>query len=116
MNKPSKTGCEISFVEVDGIPCEVSCEIGDIGEYGEPGTRLCLQKCVFRYESGIEELGYRFIRYLPNRKTNPCRGQACIPTLAMARKLIDMMEEKFGIDEQAEWPEGRYSRNSDSCE
>lgn len=97
-------------IEINGKACEVSYIIDDIDGYGQPGTQLCLQKCVFRYGSGIKELGYRFIRRLPSGDYNPRGGQACIPTLAMARKLIDMMEEKFGIDEQAEWPEGRYSR------
>ena len=112
MNNLSKEGCRTEIIKIDGVLCEVSCEIDDIGEYGQPGTRLCLQKCLFRYNSRIDELGYRFIRRLPDEKVNPRRGQVCIPTLAMARKLIDMMEEKFGIDEQAEWPEGRYSRDN----
>ena len=35
------------------VICEVSCAIEDIGEYGEAGTELWLQKCVFHYDSGI---------------------------------------------------------------
>lgn len=112
MFKQSSRKCIVQPFEINGKICEVSCEIDDIGEYGQPGTQLYLQKCIFQYDSGIEERGYRFIRRLPDEKANPRRGQACIPTLAMARKLIDMMEEKFGIDEQAEWPEGRYSRDN----
>lgn len=89
------------------IICEVSCVIEDIAEYGEPGTELCLQKYIYHYESGIIERGYRFIRRSPKGGVHPSRGQTCIPTIAMARKLLDMMEKKM------EWPDGRYSRKSD---
>ena len=88
------------------VICEVSCAIEDIGEYGEAGTELWLQKCVFHYDSGIVEQGYRFIRRSPKSGVHPSRGQTCIPTIAMARKLLDMMEKKM------EWPDGRYSRKS----
>lgn len=88
------------------VICEVSCAIEDIGEYGEAGTKLCLQKCVYHYDSGIVEQGYRFIRRSPKSGVHPRRGQTCIPTIAMARKLLDLMEEK------AEDPERRYSRES----
>ena len=112
MYKQGNRKCIVQPFEINGEICEVSCEIDDIGECGQTGTRLYLQKCIFQYDSGIEELGYRVIRKLPSGDYNPYRGQDCIPTLAMARKLIDMMEEEFGIDEQAEWPEGRYSRDN----
>ena len=97
---------KITVEEINGNLCEVSCVIEDIGEYGKAGTKLCLQKCMYHYDSGIMEQGYRFIRRSPDGKCHLYQGQTCIPTTAMARKLLDLMEER------TEEPERRYSRES----
>ena len=97
------------MTEIEVI-CEVSCSIEDMGEYGEAGTRLCFQKCLFRYDSGIMEKGYRFIRCSPGGIYHTSRWQACIPTITMAKKLLHRMEEEI------ENTEGRYSRRKDGSD
>ena len=71
------------------VICEVSCAIEDIGEYGEAGTKLCLQKCVYHYDSGIVEQGYRFIRRSPK--------SAYIPAGARHVSLPSLWQESFWI-------------------
>lgn len=73
----------------------------------DQGFELYLQKGVFHYPSGITEIGYRFIRRKPNGKLQLALNQACIPSLSMARELIDEAQ-KVGWGNELT-PEERYS-------
>lgn len=55
----------------------------------EDGFKLCLQWVRYNYENGEVEEGYRFIWRYPNGNLQPARGQARIPSLALARELMD---------------------------
>ena len=57
----------------------------DCGE----GWFLCFQWCTYHHENGEKEDGYRFIWKKPNGKLQPARGQARIPSIAIARELMD---------------------------
>lgn len=50
---------------------------------------LCFQYC--RYEMSAEEqyYGYRFIWRTPEGKLQPARGQARIPSIKIAKELMD---------------------------
>mgnify|MGYP000977597172 CR=1 FL=1 len=50
---------------------------------------LCLQKCKYIHGNGDVEEGYRFIWKDPDGKLQAHRGQARIPSLAIAKKLIE---------------------------
>lgn len=53
------------------------------------GWTLCLQKCRYIHGNGDEEKGYRFIWKDPNGRLQAHRGQARIPSLAIAQKLME---------------------------
>lgn len=57
------------------------------GPEGE--SRLCLQWCRYIYDNGNLEEGYRFIWRRPDDSLQAARGQARIPSLKAARKLMD---------------------------
>ena len=70
-------------------------------EYHEQATEelstgwvLCFQWCTYHYIDGSEEQGYRFIYKDDDGKLKPQRGQARIPSLKIAQRLI-----KKAIDE-----------------
>jgi hypothetical protein len=50
---------------------------------------LCFQWCLYVYDDGTNEYGYRFIYRRPNGSLQPARGQARIPSVKILRKLID---------------------------
>ena len=52
------------------------------------GWALALQWCRYEYEDGTSEKGYRFIWRRPGGNLQPARGQARIPSLAHAEKLM----------------------------
>jgi hypothetical protein len=58
------------------------------------GWVLCFQWCTYHYIDGSEEQGYRFIYKDDNGKLRPQRGQARIPSISIAQRLI-----KKAIDE-----------------
>ena len=55
----------------------------------DKGWVLSLQWCIYPHASGIIEQGYRFIWKDQNGNLRPLRGQACIPSLDVVRKLMD---------------------------
>jgi len=62
-------------------------------QYG--GWVLCLQWCRYLYDNGTMELGFRFIWRRPESGAlQPARGQARIPTLEDAEKLIKVARKK----------------------
>jgi hypothetical protein len=58
---------------------------------GDPvnGSHLCFQWCRYVYIDGALEEGYRFIWRRPDGSLQPARGQARIPSIEIARKLMD---------------------------
>jgi hypothetical protein len=60
----------------------------EIGEKCQNKYDLCLQWCLYVYDDGTSENGYRFIWRRPNGSLQPARGQARIPSLELAEKLI----------------------------
>ncbi|GEM_PF-1775995 len=65
---------------------------------GKDGYQLCLQWACYKYDSeanDFPENGYRFIwRKPPNGNLMATRGQARIPSLAVAKMLIELAELK----------------------
>ena len=55
--------------------------------YGQK-WRLILQWCRYLYDDGSKEHGYRLIRVSPERKLQPVRGQARLPSLKIAQELM----------------------------
>ena len=49
---------------------------------------LCLQWCLYVYDDGTNENGYRFIWRRPDGSLQPARGQARIPSLEQAEELM----------------------------
>lgn len=49
---------------------------------------LHLQWCLYVYEDGTSEHGYRYIWRRPDGSLQPARGQARIPSIAEMEKLI----------------------------
>jgi hypothetical protein len=66
-------------------------------DFGEPdGWILLLQWCLYVYDEGTPEHGYRFIWRRPKAdggSLQAARGQARIPSLAVARALIAKAEK-----------------------
>lgn len=58
---------------------------------------LCFQWCLYVYDDGSTQNGYRFIWRRPNGSLQPARGQARLPSVAQAIKLMaDAMEQGWG--------------------
>lgn len=58
-------------------------------EYGPRKWNLCFQKCIYHYENGEDEKGYRFIWRDENGNLRPQRGQARIPDKDTLKDLIN---------------------------
>ncbi|MCG0276641.1 MAG: hypothetical protein L5655_10915 [Thermosediminibacteraceae bacterium] len=64
------------------------------------GWTLCLQKCRYIHGDGTIEEGYRFIWKDKEGRLQAHRGQARIPSLAIAQKLIEKaIEAGWGKEE-----------------
>lgn len=50
--------------------------------------KLCFQWCNYIYDDGSLEQGYRFIWRRPDGSLQPARGQARIPSISSAEKLM----------------------------
>src|SRR5690348_1148573 len=62
--------------------------------------KLCFQWCRYIYGDGNMEQGYRFIWRRPDGSLQAARGQARIPSIEVARKLMDKaIEEGWGKNE-----------------
>jgi hypothetical protein len=69
----------------------------------ERGWVLCLQWCRYVYDNGELEQGYRFIwRYPETGNLQGARGQARIPSLADARRLMAAAESEGWGDRRGE--------------
>jgi len=53
---------------------------------------LCLQWCLYVFDDGSSQNGYRFIWRRPGGSLQPARGQARIPSLGQAMELIEMAQ------------------------
>jgi len=63
--------------------------VNEVSEGIEGDWVLCLQWCRYLYDDGNLEQGYRFIWRRPNGTLQPARGQARIPSLDWAQRLMD---------------------------
>lgn len=69
---------------------------------GEPSDwRLCFHECVYHYDDGTEQTGFRFIWRRPDGSLQAARGQARIPN----------EEDLFGLLQMAE-TEGWFNRTT----
>jgi hypothetical protein len=72
-------------------------------EHRHNGWRLCLQWARYQYDDKSEpETGYRFIWRRPDGSLQPARGQARIPSLADAERLIWLARELGWGDRHAD--------------
>lgn len=53
---------------------------------------LCLQWCRYVYDDGNLEEGYRFIWRRPDKTLQAARGQARIPSLEIAKELMEQAQ------------------------
>ena len=70
--------------------------LNEVGEdFGDPdGWTLWLQWCLYVYDDGESQNGYRFIWRRPDGSLQAARGQARIPSLDVARKLMTKANEE----------------------
>ena len=58
---------------------------------------LCFQHCLYHYDNGECQEGYRFIWRRPNKSLQVARGQARLPTISIILKLVSIaMSEGWG--------------------
>ena len=58
---------------------------------GESGDwRLCFHQCIYHYDNGEQETGFRFIWRRPNGNLQAARGQARIPNAEDLFSLTQM--------------------------
>ena len=55
---------------------------------------LSFQWCLYVYDDGTSENGYRFIWRKPDGSLQPARGQARIPSISEAEKLIEVAKNE----------------------
>jgi len=55
--------------------------------------RLCFQWCRYIYDNGDMQEGYRFIWRRPDNSLQAARGQARIPSIKIARRLMKEAED-----------------------
>ena len=56
--------------------------------------QLCFQKCIYNYDDGTNEEGFRFIWRRPTGSLQAARGQACIPSKSDADYLLKQATEE----------------------
>jgi hypothetical protein len=61
---------------------------------GNKDWTLCFQRVRYERGDGQKHEGYRFIQRTPNGHLRSARGQARIPSLAIARKLMDQADAR----------------------
>ncbi len=71
----------------------VEAEIKDHDRPGE--AALCIQKVTYLYDDGNSEKGFRFIWRRNDGSLMAARGQARIPSLKMAEKLLQEAQNKW---------------------
>lgn len=55
---------------------------------------LCLQWCLYVYDNGTSEHGYRFIWRRPGGNLVPARGQTRIPSLQYVKELVNKAKKE----------------------
>lgn len=60
--------------------------------------RLCFHKCVYNYDDGTNERGYRFIWRRPDGSLQAARGQARIPDKKTLLSLLDLATQEGWFD------------------
>jgi hypothetical protein len=63
--------------------------IKEIDDGPKDAQRLCFQKCCYFFGDGTRQEGYRFIWRRKDGSLQAARGQALIPSIEAARKLMD---------------------------
>jgi len=62
---------------------------------GNPNDwRLCLQWCRYVYDGGNMQEGYRFMWRRPDGSLQAARGQARIPSIAIALELLQQAQQE----------------------
>jgi len=87
-------------VELEYVGCRAICEeriMARVEFDEEERTRvgdwtLCFQRCMYHYDDGSTEEGYRFIYRKENGNLQPARGQARIPDAKTLHLLIAAAE------------------------
>lgn len=69
---------------------------------GPTGWRLCFQWCVYVYETGETQEGFRFIWRRPDGSLQPARGQARIPSSTVLQQLISEADKEGWLQNIAE--------------
>ncbi len=69
---------------------QVINEVTD-GQKGE--WVLCFQWCRYIYDDGSMQYGYRFIWRRPEGSLQAARGQARLPSIEAAKKLMEMADK-----------------------
>lgn len=76
---------------------QVVNQVSEDREIGVGHWVLCLQWCRYLFDDGGMERGYRIIWRRPNGNLQGARGQARIPSLDVAKELIDKaIEDGWG--------------------
>jgi hypothetical protein len=82
--------------EVKGKTARVQV-IQEVWHGSESDWRLCFQWCRYIYGDGTMEEGYRFIWRRPDGSLQAARGQARLPSIDIARELMDKaVDEGWG--------------------
>lgn len=68
--------------------------LNEVIEYPEGDWRLCFQRVRYIYDDGLIQEGYRFIWRRPTGQLQGARGQARIPSLNVARGLMNRAEQE----------------------
>ena len=56
----------------------------------DSGWKLCFQHCIYYYDNGTKQEGYRFIWKRGDGTLQAARGQARLPSIAIILKLTSM--------------------------
>jgi len=67
--------------------------------------QLCLQWCRYVYDDGSAQRGYRFIWRRPNGNLQAGRGQARIPSIEQAVRLMEVAKQDGWGDNKGEGAE-----------
>lgn len=74
--------------------------------------RLCLQWCLYSYSDGTQEYGFRYIWRKGDGKLQAARGQARIPSLKIAKELMDeAIADGWGNNEDPDLKIGTKNNN-----
>lgn len=83
---------DMTHVKKAGVTARVQV-IQEAIEGSEDDWRLCFQWCRYIYGGGAMQEGYRFIWRRPDGSQQAARGQARIPSIKMAQKLMKQAED-----------------------